>query len=131
MVFQKTKLKPADITFSLLIRARDVYCQRCGTLGEPLDCAHFHRRGHKSVRFDPRNAILLCRDCHRLYDGALRQEFARHQEKRLGVEVLADLQQDANRSPKFGEYEFKQMNLILKEKGLGEKQHAIFTLSTP
>jgi hypothetical protein len=34
-----------------------------------LNCAHFHGRSEKSIRFDPDNACALCVGCHFYLDG--------------------------------------------------------------
>lgn len=94
----KLKISPADKWFSLKIRLRDDYtCQRCYIPYEhsdnQLDCAHFHKRGKKSVRFDEDNCITLCKKCHLYFDGkgcwnlpAHREEHEALMLKRLGRE---------------------------------------------
>lgn len=53
----------ADALFAAYIRARDVFCQRCGGT-EVLQCAHVIPRRYLAVRWAPINAMLLCRRCH-------------------------------------------------------------------
>lgn len=53
-----------DRTFSLYIRARDKHCQHCGKSHGLLDCAHILSRRHIGTRWDPLNALCLCRGCH-------------------------------------------------------------------
>lgn len=58
-------LEYADAKFSAWIRKRDgkcmyPYCWR----KEALDCSHFILRHNKATRFDPDNAIALCRIHH-------------------------------------------------------------------
>jgi len=59
----KIKLTNLDRLFSKYIRARDQYCQRCGS-PRSLQCSHFWGRAKKSVRFDEENCIALCFGCH-------------------------------------------------------------------
>ena len=57
--------READKLFSRFIRFRDERCQlldvKCW--GE-LECAHLIRRGYKAVRWEPLNAVALCRFHH-------------------------------------------------------------------
>lgn len=53
-----------DRLFALRIKERDGYmCQWCGAFAE-LDCHHIIHRQYKALRFDPLNALTLCRECH-------------------------------------------------------------------
>ena len=56
----------ADREFSLYIRGRDKACYDCG---EPnlLQCAHIISRRYHAIRWDPDNALALCRGCHMFY----------------------------------------------------------------
>ena len=45
------------------VKARDGCCRACGSEG-PLDWAHVHRRSYLAVRWNPQNAVALCRDDH-------------------------------------------------------------------
>lgn len=70
----RLRVTPADKWFSLYIRYRDDFtCQRCFAQYElsenMLDCSHFYSRAKKSVRFDPDNAVTLCKRCHMYFDG--------------------------------------------------------------
>lgn len=38
-------------------------CRRCGREGR-LDWAHVYSRRYQSLRHDPMNSLVLCRDCH-------------------------------------------------------------------
>lgn len=60
---RKIKEKDLDKAFSLYIRNRDKCCQRCSSI-QFLQCAHYHSRTARSVRFNEFNAITLCRGCH-------------------------------------------------------------------
>ena len=63
--------KQADRLFSAFIKKRDGGCmagitdytERLAHRG-PLECAHLIRRGFKSIRWDPRNAVTLCQGHH-------------------------------------------------------------------
>lgn len=67
--------RKADRLFSAFIRKRDA---RCMAANHPeqwkdcaggLQCAHLIRRGFKSVRWDPRNAVALCAYHHGYFTG--------------------------------------------------------------
>jgi hypothetical protein len=50
------------------VKARDGACRICGTT-QGLDWAHLIPQGRApSLRFDPRNAVALCREHHRWID---------------------------------------------------------------
>lgn len=49
--------------------------------------------------------------------------------KRVGEAVLGEIEATAKKVMKFGAWEFKEMDRVLKEKGLGEKQWDIHTSS--
>lgn len=57
----------ADQEFSRWIIKRDKKCLACGTT-KKLTCSHFIRRGHSATRFDPKNCIALCLNCHREWE---------------------------------------------------------------
>jgi 5-methylcytosine-specific restriction endonuclease McrA len=56
----------ADGLFSRFIRARDGHCLACGN-DVLLQCAHIISRSYHAIRFDPLNAVALCRGCHVRY----------------------------------------------------------------
>lgn len=119
----KIKLKPADTLFSALIRDRDNWtCIRCKTRYTPptngLQCSHFWGRGNKKTRFDPLNCDALCYGCHARMEGNKQGEYRDIKIKQLGVKGYAELEKKARSTIKFGEYEFKMANKVLKEKGL-------------
>lgn len=59
-------MRQADAIFSQLIRERDKRCVNCGA-SRRLECAHIISRSYKTIRTDPRNAVALCRECHRRF----------------------------------------------------------------
>lgn len=65
---KRKKFKKADLdkAFSLFVRTRDQHCQVCGT-DRNLQCAHIVSRRYMGVRWDPANAVALCRGCHLKY----------------------------------------------------------------
>jgi hypothetical protein len=82
------QLRKADSLFSKLIRSRG-RCEHCGS-GDWLQCAHGFSRRYRAVRFDERNAWVLCRSCHVFYthrplewDGWMRD--------RMGVELYEEI----------------------------------------
>ena len=62
--------RKADRLFSAWIRRRDGAClaneRRPDSCESPLflQCAHIHTRSYSATRYDPDNAITLCRSCH-------------------------------------------------------------------
>lgn len=86
---KKTPMREADRLFSLLIRARDGACRRCGK-ETALQCHHLISRTYRKVRFDERNGVSVCNGCHlflthRPLDN---DDFAVHI---LGEEIWAEL----------------------------------------
>lgn len=57
----------ADSQFSKFIRKRDPKCRRCW-INDSTDCSHFVGRSHSATRFDPKNCIGLCRECHEIWE---------------------------------------------------------------
>jgi len=71
----KIRIDPLDTLFSEFIRKRAMKrtggCERCLTPKtdyKQLQCAHFHGRSKKSVRWDEDNAVGLCCGCHLYLD---------------------------------------------------------------
>lgn len=56
-------VRPLDVLYSKIIRARDGKCLHCGKT-ESLQCSHVLPRTFMSVRWDLDNAITLCFRCH-------------------------------------------------------------------
>jgi 5-methylcytosine-specific restriction endonuclease McrA len=84
----------ADRLFAKAIKKRDGHCQNCGFVG-PLDCCHFFGRRHFSIRWNPDNAMALCRPCHFAFDG---NEYTKWKTilNRLGEERLRELEAERN-----------------------------------
>jgi len=74
---EKKKLTPgywmekADTVASLYYRESRPYCQAKGldnnSCGGPLQWCHIVRRGVKSIRYEPYNCLVMCRDHHAYY----------------------------------------------------------------
>lgn len=56
-------IKQCDTVFSLLVRKRDVCCQRCGS-EISLQNSHTITRSNYFLRWDEQNCIALCVKCH-------------------------------------------------------------------
>lgn len=69
------KTKTADNLFSKDIRNRDGMCMRCFSTTKALDCSHYWKRGDSGTRFDPKNCIALCRDCHTYWERRKNYEY--------------------------------------------------------
>lgn len=125
MKLRRTK---ADKLFSNYIRLRDGYkCQRCHIQIPPptkdIQCAHFHSRSKRSVRFDPENSVTTCQRCHLYFDGysswgmpSHRKEFEEFMLKRLGQEKYDLLLMRANTPQKVDE----QMIVVWLEQELSK-----------
>ena len=62
--------KQADRLFAAFIKKRDGMCmadEYPTPHWGPLECAHLIRRGFKSIRWDPRNAVTLCARHHQYF----------------------------------------------------------------
>lgn len=58
----------ADEAARRYVLERDRFrCVSCGEMDTQLDWAHIHGRGMPYIRWDPRNAVTLCRREHRWY----------------------------------------------------------------
>lgn len=60
----KEKIKQADNLVGTLLRQREHSCQACGKNSSMFDTAHIFPRRYMLLRFDIRNVLLLCRECH-------------------------------------------------------------------
>jgi hypothetical protein len=89
----KIKIDPLDSLFSKYIRLRAKgKCERCGKdYGgiKGLQCAHYHSRRKKSVRWDESNCVALCFGCHQHFHEEP-EEFKAFMIKRLGTLDLLD-----------------------------------------
>jgi len=101
------KLDKLDVLFSEVIRRRAIQrvggCERClqGKVSwKDLQCAHFHGRSKKSVRWDTDNSAGICGGCHMYLDGQAveKVEFFK---KLLGEESFDCLQNRARTPARF------------------------------
>lgn len=82
MSWNKIKIRPADIEYSLYIRAKAKgRCEKCGRVCElngvklfRLEASHYFSRAKESVRFDDRNVHALCSTCHKHMGGYTNKE---------------------------------------------------------
>ncbi|TYG33268.1 hypothetical protein FW755_10970 [Lonepinella koalarum] len=82
----------ADEVFSQCVRLRaNCTCEICGMVFSPnnmknLHCCHWYGRGIQALRYDPNNAVALCRNCHFASDKTTegRTKFGQMMKKRLG-----------------------------------------------
>lgn len=93
---RKIKLDGVDKLFSLYIRNRDAWtCQKCGTYypvgAQGLHCSHLFSRRHKSIRWEPLNAVAHCFNCHMWFGGNPIEAY-RWIVEYLGEERLAELE---------------------------------------
>lgn len=90
--------KTADSYFSKYIRERDGKCLRCGTT-ENLTCSHYFRRGISATRYDPKNNITLCAECHAEWEGP-KKEYTQLMRNLLGDEEFLALTEKAGETIK-------------------------------
>ena len=69
------KISPADQAFSKCVRERANWtCERCGSVHEKgsmgLHCSHNFSRRHRTIRWEPLNALALCFTCHQWFGGS-------------------------------------------------------------
>jgi 5-methylcytosine-specific restriction endonuclease McrA len=57
------KVLEADQLCSKIVRSRG-FCQRCGKTNISFDTAHVIRRAVKVTRWDLKNLLCLCHECH-------------------------------------------------------------------
>jgi len=57
-------IKKLDDKVRVIIRERDVVCQKCNKVFDKMDCSHVIPRGNKALRWDLNNLKLLCSGCH-------------------------------------------------------------------
>jgi hypothetical protein len=62
---KSTWYKKCDKLFSIFIHIRDERCVKCGRLEGKFDNSHVISRTYKRLRYDPRNANVMCFTCHR------------------------------------------------------------------
>ncbi|MBR1146688.1 HNH endonuclease [Bradyrhizobium sp. AUGA SZCCT0431] len=92
------KTKTADGKFSMWIRQRDGMCRRCKRTGIGLDNSHYWRRDMKRTRFDPKNCIALCRDCHTAWERHQNNEYKAFMVEWLGRDEYDALEERARTS---------------------------------
>lgn len=94
----KSKSDRLDQIWRRIIRERDGRCQMWADpagCGGSLEAAHLFPRRHRSVRWDPRNGVLLCAFHHEAFDANDYLKF-RWAEERLGPDAMADLSERRN-----------------------------------
>lgn len=113
----KIRIDPLDRLFSEFIRKRaNGKCERClkPTDFKRLQCAHFHGRANKKVRWDEKNACGLCYGCHAFLDSRF-MEKAEFIKKYLGEKEAEKLNQRAN-WPSLKKVDKKIIEIYLKNK---------------
>ena len=79
----RIKIDHLDKRFRRYIRLRDKVCQGCAKESGLLDCAHILSRRYAATRWDPQNAMLLCRGCH-MHFTQNPEEWVRFVESKMG-----------------------------------------------
>ena len=114
---RKTVIRKLDTIISKIVRQRG-YCERCNRTNN-LQAAHIYSRSRMSTRFDLKNILCLCPDCHMNFAHKNPLEFAEFVEKFLGEEETDRLTLRANLPRKFEIYELEDLltrfNDIAKE----------------
>ena len=98
-------------------------CVTCGALHfwKDMDCGHYIKRQHKSVRWDERNVGAQCRKCNRFAGGSMDQ-FAQHILDKHGAEVHAELIRLKHASRKWTAEELQA--LVFKYESAAREQEA-------
>ena len=65
------KLDKADKLVSKLAREKTPYCQNCGKKNCVLNAHHIFPRGRSSTRYDLKNILVLCVQCHTFSDNSV------------------------------------------------------------
>lgn len=118
-MFGKIKIDPNDKLFSIMVRERDGNkCVFCGRTSDQysIQNSHYWGRGDKQHRFDPLNCDALCFTCHNTHEGNKQGVYRDFKIKQLGKKKYQEMERNHYKSSKkYGEYEKKQLNRILKE----------------
>jgi len=119
-------IKRCDALFSLIRRHEesiDGYCRciSCNTIKQikEMDNGHYIGRGCMFLRYDPRNAWPQCRKCNSFQSGLSIHNYRENLIKKLGLEVVEELETLRHRPFKYSIEELKdlrkQFNKRLKE----------------
>ena len=73
-----------------------------------MDCGHFIRRQHSSVRFDENNCRPQCPTCNRDNDG-MEEAFDENLRDELGDEAVEELLEKGRREKQFDENEYREL----------------------
>ncbi len=126
----KTKIDPADTTFSQYIRLRDMQCAKCHSRVELNDSgmpashqnSHYWSRGNESTRFDEKNCDTLCFACHQQWGGKDRREYESFKRKQLGAEAYKILEVKAHTpTKKDRKLSLKHAKQLIKTLNYGER----------
>lgn len=91
-------IKKCDVEFSKYIRSYGE-CEKCGT-DKNLQCAHIISRRHYSTRWDPENALCLCKRCHIYWMHKEPHEFVQWFDDKFGGDLYNQLKERANKVKK-------------------------------
>lgn len=108
-----------------MIRERDRFtCRFCPKSGPDwvMTNSHFWGRGHKATRFDPVNCDTLCFKCHADNEGNKQGYYRTWKLQQMGDKAYIALDRLHNTTKKYGAYEKKLLNKILKEQ-YAKKEH--------
>lgn len=68
---------------------------RCLRRDIGLDCSHYWKRGDSGTRFDPKNCVALCRNCHTAWEKQQNLEYKAFMIKWLGLKEYEELERRA------------------------------------
>lgn len=124
MTWHKITRRPADVEYSLYIRAKaNGRCEKCGRVCElngekffQLEASHYFSRRAESVRFDDRNVHALCSTCHKRMGGYTNREDGEYDmwiKSLLGERgyILLKLEAHMNHKP-----DDKLVRMVIKQK---------------
>lgn len=103
-----------------MIRERDgnkcIWCPKSAQQGFKMENSHYWGRGDKTNRFNPLNCDCLCFRCHMENESNKQGKYRTFKMKQLGKKVYDAMEKAHNQGfKKYGEFEKKILNKILKE----------------
>lgn len=116
-------IKKLDRVFSEYIRRRNadcngrVKCCTCPTIKhwKQMDCGHYYRRAHLSVRVNEINAHAQCVHCNRFLDGNI-TNYILFMKSKYSAEQLDDLLMKTNLTEKFMQFEIDELTKYYQDK---------------
>lgn len=111
---RKKLIRECDELFRQIIYRRDNYtCQRCGSTIKRINCCHFYSRAIKALRWESRNACVLCVGCH-FWAHQHPAEFMEWYRQHIGACTFSILQTSKNNRFKTNISNLRIMKMVLE-----------------